>query len=361
MKNAIWLCGPIAESQRASRGGYESANLRFGDLLRSQGYEVTLCAYASTLGLNPVAKMLAYRRQFGVLGRQMRDNGAEQKILHLTPLMRHFIWWELRLLRHARSAGFSIVLDLRAGSKFTDYKRFGPLYRALFDRCLRMADAIAVEGEVYLDPVRAIVPDTPCFYLPNAVPEDQIADVPAAHAAGSCRLAYVGAVSEAKGVRDAVGVVKALRENGIPAELDLVGRADTDTAAWLEREQEPFIHIHGPLPFAQVRDVLDGADFFAFLTKWKGEGHSNALTEAMARGCIPIVTRHGFNESVIGECGVAVADRSDHANIAQQIAQLLQSDLTQHRQDNITRIATRFSMTHMRRLLSEIYGAAASR
>lgn len=363
MNWVVWLCGPIAESHGASRGGYESANLRFIKLLRSQGCDVTSCAYAATLGLNPLAKIAAYHWQFRALGRWMFTQSDQPglRILHITPLFRQFIMWELVLLNRAQRAGFQVVLDLRAGGKFTDYASRGPLYRNLFDRCLRMADAIAVEGEVYLEPVRAIVPDTPCFYLPNAVPDDQIADAPAPHAPGSCRLIYVGAVSQAKGVRDAVAVTKALRARGLPAELDLVGRVDPDITPWLEEAREDFIHIHGPLPFAQVRDLLDGADIFAFLTHWKGEGHSNALTEAMARGCVPIVTRHGFNESVVGTCGIVVLDRSDHASIAARIAEILKGDIKQARQQCTDRIIEQFSMAIVLGTLHKIYEAASRR
>jgi len=34
-----------------------------------------------------------------------------------------------------------------------------------------------------------------------------------------------------------------------------------------------------------------------------GEGHSNALTEAMDAGLVPICSDHGFNRDVIGNCG----------------------------------------------------------
>jgi glycosyltransferase involved in cell wall biosynthesis len=52
-----------------------------------------------------------------------------------------------------------------------------------------------------------------------------------------------------------------------------------------------------------VLALFSSSHFFLFPTTHPGEGHSNALTEAMAMGCVPLAALNGFNHSVMGDCG----------------------------------------------------------
>ena len=45
---------------------------------------------------------------------------------------------------------------------------------------------------------------------------------------------------------------------------------------------------------------MNTSHFFLFPSQNKFEGHSNALTEAMAFGLVPITSNYGFNKTVVG-------------------------------------------------------------
>ena len=55
------------------------------------------------------------------------------------------------------------------------------------------------------------------------------------------------------------------------------------------------------------------------------EGHSNALTEAMALGVVPICSNRGFNQSVVGECGVILSESADAIDYAKSVIELWDS------------------------------------
>ncbi len=59
-----------------------------------------------------------------------------------------------------------------------------------------------------------------------------------------------------------------------------------------------------------------------FPTRHFGEGQSNALTEAMACGCVCIVSRHGFNASVVGAAGVVLQVDATPQQYAEQLTEV---------------------------------------
>ena len=56
-----------------------------------------------------------------------------------------------------------------------------------------------------------------------------------------------------------------------------------------------------------------------------GEGHSNALTEAMAEGLVPLCADNGFNRSVIGDCGRIFDRNADGAAYAEAVRAIITS------------------------------------
>ncbi|APX88890.1 hypothetical protein BV394_03390 [Brevirhabdus pacifica] len=358
----------MAPARGAARGGYESANLRLSLLLRSCGAEVLPLAYPPTLGLGAVAKLLRYRKGFAGLRRDLAaeagrgdEGAASPRLVHFTPLFRQFALQELRLLRQARAAGFGVVLDLRAGNKLRDHDRFGPAYRALLAACLRQAHVIAHEGQEQAAAWQRLAPGKPLAWLPNFVSTAEREGARPERDAGVVRLVHLGTVSPAKGVDDAIAVADALVGLGLRVRFDVIGRAAPGYGAELQTRcrTRPWVRLHGPMSPQAARPLLDRAQVFLFLTRWRGEGQSNALTEAMARGCVPVVTRHGFNASVVGDCGVLVGNRGDHGPIAARIARLIHQDGGRARavmaRRAIARVEARFTEAAVLPILLDLY------
>jgi glycosyltransferase involved in cell wall biosynthesis len=201
-----------------------------------------------------------------------------------------------------------VVVDLRAGNQIQLYEGRSFVYRTLLRTLLRSASAVTYEGEKYDGFIADLAPEAPRQLLPNFVATalPRMKDMPFEKRAPV--MIYVGQLSESKGVPKALEVFREIRRHEPEARFYLVGAVTGGRSRLLELNSEANqgVILTGPLPFDKIIPLLDAGDFFMFITQFPGEGHSNALTEAMARGCVPVCTQHGFNSEVIGHSGITV-------------------------------------------------------
>ena len=91
------------------------------------------------------------------------------------------------------------------------------------------------------------------------------------------------------------------------ATLEIIG---TGEPAYVEmlvaRTRDLPIVWHGALTPGEVRSHLAAAHFFVFPTVHRGEGHSNALTEAMASGHACVSYDISVVREVLGDTGLLV-------------------------------------------------------
>jgi glycosyltransferase involved in cell wall biosynthesis len=355
----VLICGPVAEAGKPARGGFESANLRNLALLRRLGAEAGALRYPEVEG-GILAKALGYLRSFCGIGLAILAGDSRGAAIHFTPLSKQFMPWECALVLLARLKGFRIVLDIRAGSQRRLYLAGGPVNRATFRWALRLAHVVAYEGKPYDPFLEEIVPGKPRFWLPNMIPAAEL-KMRVGFAPQGPHLVYVGLVSEAKGAPAAVKLARLLRARLPGTTLTLIGRRDPAVAALLEEAggNESWIDYAGALPPSEIYARLDRAHYFIFLSLWRGEGHSNALTEAMARGCVPIVTRHGFSADVVGDCGCILDDRARlEAAVDWIAAHWNAADWPAASRATVQRIADNFTDAQALRRLHDIYRAA---
>lgn len=103
---------------------------------------------------------------------------------------------------------------------------------------------------------------------------------------GVVQCAFVGRVEEAKGAGRAVEVVRRLREQGVEAELDVVG--DGPMREELARAGAPWLRLHGWLPRQEVGRVWREAH--VCLLPSRTEGWPKVLSEGMAWGVVPVAS-----------------------------------------------------------------------
>ena len=319
-KKSLVLIGPIAAKDEPAPGGFEAANRRLADLLQNLDYDVVECGYKGGGVRGTLRKFVTYHTSFKHISRTA-DSHRQDIRYHLTPLYKQFLLWEFFLAKKLKNTGGRITIDLRAGRLIKDYSRLGPLYRFCFERYLHLADAIAVEGEQFIPFLEEIRPDLTIHHLPNFILDKEIpASVPLKPIT-TIRFAYVGAVNEDKGVRHSVQLVKALHLLGFKVKFDIFGRVDSEFKQNILEliGDTDIVEFHGPRPYSEIQRALSLSHFFLFLSNWYGEGHSNALTEAMSQGCVPIVSDHGFNKAIVGDSGIIVEDREDLDSVISEI------------------------------------------
>ena len=67
--------------------------------------------------------------------------------------------------------------------------------------------------------------------------------------------------------------------------------------------------------------------FFVFPTTHLGEGHSNALSESMAYGVVPIVADNGFNKDIVINAGVVMPIDASAQNYFREMDTILTSKM----------------------------------
>jgi glycosyltransferase involved in cell wall biosynthesis len=119
-------------------------------------------------------------------------------------------------------------------------------------------------------------------------------------------LVFVGRVEDEKGAPDAVRVLAALRDRGMPATLDVVGDGPArPSCGALARDLgvSDAITLHGWLPRGGVHEVLCRSHVLLLPTR-ASEGWPKVLSEAMAFGVVPVASPLGAIPSLLGEAGL---------------------------------------------------------
>jgi len=324
MKESVMFCGPIPLPGATPVGGYQACNVRTIAALRKGGTVVHELNYPVPAG-GALAKLGGYLLGYLSLYRQiarLARTHPEAGIFHLTGLYKHFAACEILLLLQAKKYGLKTIYDIRAGAMHKHYARLGPVYRWLFRYLLRNADQIMIEGMDYAPFVAQTTQGT-AFYLPNHIDTTNLPARMPYDATTPLRLVYVGRVTLEKGVATAVQTAGLLQASGLACELIIIGPGEAKLISSLTLDY-PHVEVQwrGALPAAQVLVALGNAHIFLFPSRHFGEGHSNALTEAMAMGCVPVATDNGFNRTVIGDTGIVLPSDADASSYASAISAL---------------------------------------
>lgn len=315
----IVLTGPIALTGEAARGGFQACNRRTIEALRERGHDITAWPYPHPRARG-VRKLAEYVAGFlGLYARAARCRSGT--IVHITAHGAHFAALEWVLLQIARMRGCKVNFDIRAGVAHRLYQQGGGFYRRMYAHTLRSADHVMVEGEAFVPFVTEITGQAPS-YFPNHIDVDVLprrAAPTSAEAPSPMRLVYVGRIVPEKGLGVVIDTCRALVSAGERVHLSIAGDGTPEYLDHLKRQAEGLdVDWLGPRTSPEVLQLFLASHFFLFPTSHVGEGQSNALTEAMACGCVPVASDHGFNAGSIADCGATLRPGSrgaDYANV----------------------------------------------
>lgn len=189
----------------------------------------------------------------------------------------------------------------------------------VLSRFCNKADLIIVLNKQTEKYIRGIT-KIPVILIPNFVSMDEI---PEKKIESQIKVAtYVGGVISDKGCDEIIRLAEFFPE----IEFRLVGKATDELVSMALEVQN--VKMVGVKNKSGVQEELKKADIFIFLSRFKGEGFSNALAEAMGAGLPCIVSNWAANADMIDDGkGGAVMHSSDISELKEAVQRLHNSEL----------------------------------
>lgn len=318
-KEILIYCGPLNKKGLPARGGFESANMRNIELLEPY-YDVVELSYTkltTKLGKG-ITWVLNFLSIYASLIKCRIKFLNKPIIIHITPLFKGFVYFEVLTIVLARILAMKVVIDVRAGSFINHYRERNSFYRCFVRKLLEMSSTILVEGTIYIEFIKSLV-GKQAVYFPNyhisthdLQSERMLSKNP--------NLIYFGRLTANKGVPLIVDLALLAPHFSIT----LIGQVAGDCKEMLSHLPAN-IRLKAPLGKEELSNEIRLADYFIFPTRHPGEGQSNSLTEAISYGVVPICSDNGFNRDVIKDTGIVMdiaADASDYKMAIEQITEL---------------------------------------
>lgn len=224
-------------------------------------------------------------------------------VLHIVGFYTKIARYEWLLMQLGRHTGHKVIYELRNGSMVRTYEEGSESYRKTLKDLLLKPNVVLCQGMEYVDFIRKEWGVERSYY-PNYIMDDFLEENNL-NRPYPLHLIYFGRVTKSKNVDVIIRTLALVRKSGKEATLDIIGGYDVQYKAVLDKVAQEenvsdFVMFYGRKSFGFIAERLRAAHYFVFPSQEKQEGHSNALTEAMGCGVVPIVSEAGFNGSICG-------------------------------------------------------------
>jgi glycosyltransferase involved in cell wall biosynthesis len=240
-------------------------------------------------------------------------------IVHInTSLVKRAIARDVLLVGAARKLGKPVVLHVHGGPFAAGEFEWWHLGKNM----LNQANKVIVLSEREKEAILERIPELDIEVLPNAVPVDEIPETERGRHAKN--IVYFGRIDANKGLDQIVEACAALKEKGFEFRFNCYGTGPQGREfidQMLEVLGDDF-HYGGVVTGADKWRALAENDVFLLPSKY--EGLPMALLEAMAAGCVPVVSNVGSIATVVedGVNGVFV----NETDAAERLGALLSGD-----------------------------------
>ncbi|HQV27196.1 MAG TPA: glycosyltransferase family 1 protein [Thermoflexales bacterium] len=193
----------------------------------------------------------------------------------------------------------------------------------------RTADDVVAAYRVKTEKIDVVHLGVDAGFRPRSTQE--IAPTLARRQIGPRYVLHVGAVSAKKNLVSLVRAFAILKGNGYPGQLVLVGpdyqKLERVPLAQVAEQAgiTDSVRIVGAVSDDDLKDIMAGAELFAFPSKYEGFGI--AVVEAMACGVPIIAARAGAVVEVVGDAAPIIDDGADFADLAFQMGLLLADEV----------------------------------
>lgn len=312
----IYFFANFGNLNRLPYGGGEMGNRRTLKMMRKAGFDVHLIEK-----YNRVLKhtwtydfIISYRMWWNIVKFLITLLFGRRKnsLVHIAGFYGSTIYFERILVAISHLLGYRTIYEMRGGGATFNYNEGTKIYRHFFEATIKQADYIFSQGQENKPLVDSIAPKKHFFYYPNCVMHDFSPDTYLKKPTDRINLLYFGRVSKKKNVDIVINTFNLLAAKYDNIFLDIIGNCTEPAYAQEIRlrietsEYNNRITLHPACNHKKLKKHLSTKHFYIFPTTEPREGHSNALTEAMSWGLIPIATDMGFNRAIIGNDALIV-------------------------------------------------------
>lgn len=325
MNKTVIFYAPIGKEIDSSRiGGAERGALRALELLRENGFKVFQIdkPYIENGKKKFLMSVFKAIREVKKLIRKYPE-----AVVYIAGFYEKNIFFEKHLISYAKHYGNKIIYEPKNGRFVKAYLDGGRRYQYNVDKIISKSDFIFCQGLSYVRFIKDAYPQK-AIYMPNYVLDRLKEPVNTNRSSNVLKVIYFGRVTSAKGVDVALKTVADLVEKGFPIEMTIIGGYTDEYKKELDNIIENLglintVSFTGSKPFEEIREYLQKSHYFIFPSNEPDEGHSNALTEAMTFGVVPLASNIGFNKDIISDEQLIVEsfESIDYANCIELIEQ----------------------------------------
>lgn len=311
MTPRIYFFANFGNWSRQPYGGGEIGNRRTLGMMRQAGYDVHLIEKYNRVYKHTrtdaiiISCLMVWNivKFFCILLFGRRKNS----LAHIVGFYGSTIYFERILVGISYLLGYWTIYEMRGGGAIFHYQNGSERYRRWFAATIRQADYIFSQGQENKTLIDNIEQGKHFFYYPNCVMRDFCPNKYPSKPTNRINLLYFGRVAKQKNVDVVVDAFNMLAAKYGNIYLDIVGNCTEPAYAEEIRrrisasEYADRITMHPACSHDKLKEHLADKHFYLFPTTEPREGHSNALTEAMAWGLIPVATDMGFNRTIVGD------------------------------------------------------------
>ena len=331
MHEILYFTGSLPKKGQAPVGGGEVGNLRTIKMLESFGYSVKVIRrYRSSAADSNLKKLCTYpfrfmRNLIHLLLVLMFGN-RKDGVVHVAGFYGVTIEIETAQVYIAKLFGYKLIYEMRGGGATSYYENGSESYKKQFRYIVNKADYIFSQGREN-EPLLESLCETPIFYYPNCVkPEFYLEELPE-KPTDVVNLLFFGRIEIEKNPMMIIEVASLLQKHFDNIRLTMIGNGRKEMLERVEAGMKEGLKdgTYKLLPGCEhekLQRLLLDMHFYVFPSEQPREGQSNAVTEAMSLGIIPIASPQGFSRSTIGDDKLIVEELTAKA-YAERIASII--------------------------------------
>lgn len=314
-KGSVIFYAPIGNVSKSYKsGGAEAGCKKTIEVLKKAGYNIILVEKPAKASDTKLEALMLLFRLFNVWIRLiLLFLKHRNSIFHVAGFYLNQVYFEAFLIKTSKFFRVRSIYEIRNGGMIEAYYAGNSTYQSFMRVVLLESSLVLCQGQDYVDFLKKNF-NRESFYYPNYIMDDFITPNDTAIRDNDIiNVIFVGRIVPDKNVDFIVDVCNEVIKNKLKVKLHLIGSSEESYFKLLENKIKKYdlndsVIFHGRMEFKDIYHYLKSSHFFVFPSKEKREGHSNALTEAMGCGVVPIVSDAGFNRSISGDDNLVIND-----------------------------------------------------